>query len=157
MNIEIWSIGKSGDAFIEEGILFYSKRLKPFCKVEFVLLPPSRRTSSMPIETIKKAEEKIITDRLQDHHYLILLDEKGAIFHSRKWAEQIDQLKNSNVNTLVFLIGGPWGITEAIREKARKIWSLSALTFPHQLVRLIMAEQLYRSFSILKNSAYHHE
>jgi 23S rRNA (pseudouridine1915-N3)-methyltransferase len=67
------------------------------------------------------------------------------------------QLQNESVKTLVLLIGGPWGVTENVKNAAQKIWSLSKLTFPHQLVRLILAEQLYRSFSILNNSSYHHE
>jgi len=157
MNIEIWSVGKSSDAFIEEGIRFYQKRLAPFCNVAYSLLPPPKRSVSMPVEQMKKAEEKIILNRLQPHHYLVLLDEKGQSLSSLQWAEQIGRIQTSNVKTLVFLIGGPWGVTEAIKEKARQIWSLSALTFPHQLVRLIMAEQLYRSFSILNHSGYHHE
>ncbi len=157
MNIEIWSLGKENSVFIEEGIQFYLKRLKPYCTVQFHFLPPPKRYSSMEPEESKKREEQIILDRLQPHHYLILLDETGRQLSSLKWAEELMQFQNNRIKTLVFLIGGPWGITENVRRTAQKIWSLSALTFPHQLVRLIMAEQLYRSFSILHNSAYHHE
>lgn len=157
MNIEVWSLGKENDTFIETGIQFYLKRLKPYCTVQFIFLPPPRRRASMEPEESKKKEAQIILDRLQPHHYLILLDEKGRALSSLKWAEEIAGFQNDRVRTLVFLIGGPWGITEAVRQAAKKTWSLSTLTFPHQLVRLIMAEQLYRSFSILHNSAYHHE
>ncbi len=156
MNIEIWSIGKSNETFIEEGIQFYIKRLNPFCKLSYVYINPPKRTKSIPIEQMKRSEEKLILDKLQAHHYLILLDEIGKSYNSRKWAFEIDALKDHS-KTIVFLIGGPWGITENIRNVAHKTWSLSALTFPHQLVRLILAEQIYRSFSILNNSGYHHD
>jgi len=157
MNIEIWSLGKENDAFIEDGIQFYMRRLKPLANVQFVLLPPPRRSAATDPEQSKKWEEKTILERLQPHHFLILLDENGRMLSSRDWANAVQQLQNSSVRTLIFLIGGPWGVTEAVRRRAHKVWSLSPLTFPHQLVRLLMAEQLYRSYSILNHSGYHHE
>lgn len=158
MNIEIWSLGKENDAFVAEGIKHYLNRLKPYCKIRFDLLPPPKRNPNMLPEQSKKIEEKVILSRLDmQKHYLILLDETGTMLTSKVWAEVMGQLQNESVKTLVLLIGGPWGVTENVKNAAQKIWSLSKLTFPHQLVRLILAEQLYRSFSILNNSSYHHE
>lgn len=158
MNIEIWSLGKENDAFVEEGIRFYLKRLNVYIKADFKLLPPPKRNANMQPEQSKSLEEKIILSHLdKEKHYLILLDETGQPKTSMEWANAIRQLQNNSVKTLVLLIGGPWGVTEVIKKLANKTWSLSALTFPHQLVRLILAEQLYRSFSILHHSGYHHE
>jgi 23S rRNA (pseudouridine1915-N3)-methyltransferase len=157
MNIEIWSLGKENDSFIEAGIQFYLKRLKPYCAVQYIFIPPPKRSASMDPEASKKREGELILGRLQAHHYLILLDERGEELRSLKWAEEISKFQNDRVRTLVFLIGGPWGIAETVRQAAKRTWSLSTLTFPHQLVRLLMAEQLYRCFSILQHSAYHHE
>ena len=157
MTIEIWSIGKESTAFIEEGIDFYIKRLKPFLPVQMVTLAPPKRSKAMDPVTSKNAEERIILNRLQSHHYLILLDERGKSFTSLQWAEQLGRLRDSNTKTLVFLIGGPWGVTDTIKATAKQRWTLSTLTFPHQLVRLILCEQIYRAFSILHHSGYHHE
>lgn len=158
MNIEIWSIGKDNESYIDTGIQFYLKRLKPFCKTSLVILPPPRRSANMQPEESKTLEEKIILSRLDEkRHYLILFDERGEILDSEAWAQQISQLQIQSIKTLVLLIGGPWGVTDKVKITANKTWSLSKLTFPHQMVRYIIAEQLYRSFSILNNSGYHHK
>jgi len=157
MNIEVWSLGKENDAYIEKGIQFYLNRLKPFCKTGFVLLPPPKRSANTTPEESKLLEEKIILSRFDEtKHALILLDETGKMLTSESWAEEIEKLQISRAKTVIFLIGGPWGVSDKIKQMAQKTWSLSKLTFPHQLVRLIIAEQLYRSFSILNNSGYHH-
>lgn len=105
---------------------------------------------------VKKYEEGLILKKLKDHHYLILLDEKGKMLSSEGWADHLQQRMSNRTKTIVILIGGAYGVSENIQKKAKQIWSLSKLVFPHQLVRLIVAEQLYRAYSILKNSPYHH-
>lgn len=157
MNIEVWSIGKGSDPFVKEGLKHYLNRLKPYIKVNIKVLAPPKRTAGTTPEESKLLEEKIILSKLNSSHYLILLDERGKALSSIQWAEEVSKLQNSSVKTLVFLIGGPWGVTEKIKRTAQKTWSLSTLTYPHQLVRLILAEQIYRSFSIMNNSNYHHE
>lgn len=157
MNIEIWTIGKQNDAFIEQGVNFYLQRIKPYCSIKMVILPPPKRSENTPIEQTKLLEEKLILEKLTPHHFLVLLDENGKSLSSRKWAQELQQIMNSGTKTLVLLIGGAWGVTQKIKEKANKQWSLSQLTFPHQMVRLMVAEQVYRGFSILHNSPYHHD
>ncbi len=157
MNIEIWSIGKESDAYIRDGILFFQKRIKPYCNVQLAIIaPPKRSVATSPEESIL-LEEKIILDKLTSSHYLIVLDERGKQYTSKAFAEQLQQIMNTGPKTIVILIGGPWGISETIKQRAQKIISLSNFTFPHQLVRIIMFEQLYRAFSILNNGPYHHE
>ena len=98
----------------------------------------------------------MILKKLKPQHYLVLLDEKGKMLSSPQWAKQFQQLMNDSVKTLVLLIGGAYGVSDTIKQQAKQTWSLSPLVFPHQLVRLILAEQVYRAFSILHNSPYHH-
>jgi 23S rRNA (pseudouridine1915-N3)-methyltransferase len=101
-------------------------------------------------------EEELVLKRLTANHYLVLLDERGKLLNSVQWSQQMQQFMNQGVKTLVILIGGAFGVSDAVKSRAKQTWSLSGLVFPHQLVRLIVAEQVYRSFSILNNSPYHH-
>ena len=156
MNIEVWSIGKENEAFIEEGLHYYFTKTKPYNNVELVILQPPKKALTTDIELAKKREEEMILKRLQPSHYLVLLDEKGKMLNSVQWSQQFQQMMNTGVKTLVILIGGAYGVTEAVKKQAKQCWSLSSLVFPHQLVRLIVAEQVYRAFSILNNSPYHH-
>lgn len=156
MDIEIWSVGKENQSFIDEGLQFYFKKTKPYNPVSLVTLQLPKKAATTDIERTKQQEEELILKRLQPHHYLIVLDEKGKMLTSPKWAEQFQQCMNMGTKTLVLLIGGAYGVTPRVKQAARQVWSLSHLVFPHQLVRLIVAEQVYRAFSILHNSPYHH-
>lgn len=156
MNIEIWSLGKDNESFIEEGIQYYLRKTKPYNNVELVLLQTPKKLSTTDIEQSKLQEEALILKKLQPRHYLVLLDERGKQLDSPQWAKNFQQLMNQGTKTLVLLIGGAYGVSDTIRKEARQCWSLSSLVFPHQLVRLIIAEQVYRAFSILNNSPYHH-
>ncbi len=156
MHIEIWSIGKESDNFIEEGIKYYFQKTIPWNTIELVVMQlPKKAATTDPIRA-KQQEEEMLLKKLQPNHYLILLDERGKMLTSPQWAQQFQQCMNQGVKTAVILIGGAFGVTEAIKKRANQCWSLSALVFPHQLVRLIVAEQVYRAFSILNNSPYHH-
>ncbi len=156
MQIEIWSLGKPNEAHFAAAIAHYLKKIQPWCKTELQLIPLPQKSSTASKELILAAEESLILKRLKPQHYLILLDERGKLLSSPGWADTFQSLMNSGTRTLVILIGGAYGVSEAIREKASQCWSLSSLVFPHQLVRLIVAEQLYRAFSILHHSSYHH-
>jgi 23S rRNA (pseudouridine1915-N3)-methyltransferase len=157
MNIEIWSPGKENEAYIEEGMRLYFKKTMPWCPVELIVLSLPKKFATADAATARRQEEEMILKRLQPHHHLVVLDERGKMHNSIQWAAQLQQMMNMGVKTLVLLIGGAWGVTDGVKAKAKQVWSLSPLVFPHQLVRLIIAEQLYRSFSILNNSQYHHE
>jgi len=156
MHIEIWSLGKENDPFINDGIAYYLKKIKPYNSVDLVIIQPSKKFATTDIERTKQHEEELILKKLQPNHYLILLDEKGKQLNSIQWSQQFQQLMNQGTKTLVLLIGGAYGVSDTIRKQAKQTWSLSSLVFPHQLVRLIIAEQIYRAFSILNNSPYHH-
>lgn len=156
MNIEIWSLGKDNEPFIALGVQYYFQKTRPYNPVELVILQPPKKMATADSERARQVEEELILKRLQPQHYLIVLDERGKQLSSVQWSQQFQQLMNMGTKTLVILIGGAYGVTDAVRAKARQVWSLSALVFPHQLVRLIVAEQVYRAFSILNNSPYHH-
>ena len=156
MQIEIWSIGKENDSFINDGIKYFFQKTKPYCPVDLVVLQLPRKNATTDPDRTKQLEEELILKKLQPHHYLIILDERGKQLSSPQWAQQFQQCMNMGTKTLVLLIGGAFGTTDELRKQARQVWSLSNLVFPHQLVRLIVAEQVYRAFSILNNSPYHH-
>ena len=156
MDIEIWSIGKENEPFIEDGIQYYFKKTKPYNPVELVTLQLPKKLATTDIELTKQREEELVLKKLQPQHYLVLLDERGKQLSSPQWAKQFQQCMNNGVKTLVILIGGAYGVSANVQKEARQVWSLSSLVFPHQLVRLIVAEQVYRAFSILHNSQYHH-
>ncbi|MBL7713757.1 MAG: 23S rRNA (pseudouridine(1915)-N(3))-methyltransferase RlmH [Chitinophagaceae bacterium] len=156
MHIEIWSVGKANESFIEQGLNYYFGKTKPWNSIELVLLQVPKKNLSTDVARTKQLEEELILKKLQPHHYLVLLDERGKKLDSIQWSQQFQGMMNQGVKTLVILIGGAFGVSEAVKEKARQTWSLSPLVFPHQMVRLIVAEQVYRAFSILNNSPYHH-
>ncbi len=156
MHVEIWSLGKENEHFIEEGLQYYFKKTRPWNTMELILLQTPKKNATTDIERTKQQEEELILKKLQTGHYLVLLDERGKSLNSIKWSQQFQQCMNQGVKTLVILIGGAFGVTDTIRKRADQCWSLSNLVFPHQMVRLIAAEQVYRAFSILNNSPYHH-
>ena len=156
MNIEIWSIGRDNEQFIEMGVQHYFQKIKPYCNIELVVIQLPKKAATTDVERTKVQEEEAILKKLQPSHHLILLDEKGKLYNSIHWSQQFQQFMNQGVKTLIILIGGAFGVTENVRKHAKQTWSLSSLVFPHQLVRLIVAEQIYRTFIILNNSPYHH-
>ncbi len=156
MNIEIWSIGKENEPFINEGIQYYFQKIKPYNNIELVIIQAPKKAATTDIQKTKQQEEELILKKLHSSHYLVLLDEKGKLLDSIQWSKQYQQMMNQGVKTLVILIGGAYGVSDNIKKRAKQVWSLSSLVFPHQLVRLIVAEQVYRAFSILNNSPYHH-
>lgn len=156
MHIEIWSLGKANESFIESGMQYYFGKTKPWNSIELVLLQVPKKNLTTDVARTKQLEEELILKKLQPHHYLILLDERGKQLDSIQWSQQFQQLMNQGTKTLVILIGGAFGVSDEVKAKAKQTWSLSALVFPHQMVRLIVAEQVYRAFSILNHAPYHH-
>ena len=156
MNLEIWSVGKENESFIDEGLRYYIQKTKPYNPVELVRLQIPKKAATTDIERAKLQEEEMILKKLQPQHYLIVLDERGKQLNSIQWSQQFQQCMNQGVKTMVLLIGGAYGVTDNVKKRANQCWSLSNLVFPHQMVRLILAEQVYRAFSILNNSPYHH-
>lgn len=152
MPIKILTVGKKHESWVSEGIERYQKRLRVPFFLEWVLLPHS----SLEGDRARQEESERILSRLQRDEYVVLLDERGKMLDSPKLSELLaGQLDDSR--TIVLIIGGAYGVDETVHQRADYIWSLSPLVFPHQLVRLLLAEQLYRAQQIRLGGSYHHE
>lgn len=152
MAIRIVAIGKKHEAWVADGVERYQKRLKRPFDVEWVLLPHSAREG----DTARTEESGRIRSRLKPDDFVILLDERGKTFDSPGLsAALLFPLERSQ--SVVIIIGGAYGVDDTIHQRADLVWSLSPLVFPHQLVRLILAEQLYRAQEIAAGNPYHHE
>lgn len=150
--ITILAVGKKHEAWIEDGVTRYHKRLRAPWNVKWVLLPHSTLEGSRA----REEESGRILGRVDPSDYVILLDERGKLLDSPTLSKQIDQLFTEG-HHVVLVIGGAYGVNEQLTSRANLVWSLSPLVFPHQLVRLILIEQLYRAQEIAAGRAYHHE
>lgn len=157
MKLLLWSIGKPHDKELKAAIDQFTQRCNNYFTVEWNIIAPPKNAGSLSEAELKKREGEIILNLLEKTDYLVALDERGKQLSSEGLAEFINARANESVRRLIFFIGGAFGIDEAVLKAAQLKWSLSSLTFPHQLVRLILVEQLYRSFTILRNEKYHHK
>lgn len=149
------AIGKKHDRAIAAAIDDYTERLARHTPLAWLVLPPAK--GKMSIDETKRAEGAQILVRIEDDDYIVLLDERGVGLSSSGLAEFLDALDMQPVRRVVWIIGGAYGVDEAVKKRANFVWSLSRLVFPHQLVRLVMAEQLYRANAIRRGEPYHHE
>jgi 23S rRNA (pseudouridine1915-N3)-methyltransferase len=156
MKIAFWTVGKAHEAYAKEGIDMYTKRISNYFPVEWTIIPPPKSSTVTEAEQ-KKQEASAIRQLLKEGDYLVALDERGSTFTSEILSQFLQQRATASIKRLVFLIGGAYGIDKPILDAAQFRWSLSALTFPHQLVRLILAEQIYRACTIMRNEKYHHK
>lgn len=154
MKIQLWTIGKQQDSGTRQAVEDFTERINRYFPCEWKLLTPSKATDPL---LIKKAEAAIIHAALQKEDYLVLLDERGKNISSPDLANLLQLRANESRKQLVFLIGGAYGVDKTIQARADFTWSLSKLVFPHQIVRLVLAEQIYRACSILRNEKYHHD
>ncbi len=156
MKIQLWSVGKANEPYVKDGVADFTNRISKYFTVSWQIIPPPKNAGLLPQTDLKKKEATTILQMLKPDDFLVALDERGKEFTSEKLAGFLQQRANAGTRNLIFLIGGAYGIDEAVLERCGFKWSLSQLTFPHQLVRLILAEQLYRACTILKNEKYHH-
>lgn len=156
MKIQFWSIGKPHEAYIKAGVEDFTKRLNNYFPADWLILSPPKNAGSLSETELKKAESALVLQTLQKDDILILLDERGKNLSSPELAQWIQQKANTSAKRLVFLVGGAFGVDEAVMKRADFTWSLSRLVFPHMLVRLILSEQVYRACTILRNEKYHH-
>jgi len=156
MKLHFWAIGKNHEPFVKEGIEDFTKRISKYYPVEWNIIPVPKNAGMMSEMDLKKKEGEIILEWLGKDDYLVALDEHGKQFSSEGLADFVVKRSNQSVRNIVFVIGGAFGLDKAVLERANYKWSLSDLTFPHQLVRLVLAEQVYRACTIIKNEKYHH-
>jgi 23S rRNA (pseudouridine1915-N3)-methyltransferase len=156
MKFQFWSVGKPHEPYIREGVDMFTKRIGNYFPAEWLLITPPKNAGSLPGGALKKTEAVQVLSLLQTDDYLILLDERGSQMQSTELAGWLQQRANSGIRRLIFLIGGAYGVDPALQKRADFTWSLSKLVFPHMLVRLILAEQMYRACTIIRNEKYHH-
>lgn len=157
MKIKLWMIGKTAESYLEKGMAIYEKRLPHYLPFQAEILPDIKQAKNMDRPTLKLREGEMVLKKLDKRDFLALMDENGKQFRSVDFAAQIERWSLQGVDNLVFLIGGAYGFSDEVYERANFKMSLSPMTFSHQMVRLIFLEQLYRACSINKGEPYHHE
>lgn len=157
MNIKLLAIGKTDNKALQTLIDDYTKRLSFYIKFELEIIPDIKNAKNLSEAQQKEKEGELILSKLSPTDQLILLDENGKTYSSVGFADELQKKMNSGVKTLVYVIGGPYGFSDAVYSRAQGKVSLSSMTFSHQMVRLFFIEQLYRGFTILKGEPYHHQ
>ena len=157
MNIKLIAIGKTDHKNLQALIEEYQKRLSFYIKFELEIIPDIKNVKNLSEDQQKEKEGELILAKLSPTDFLILLDENGKSYTSIGFANELQKKMNAGIKTLVYVIGGPYGFSETVYQKAQQKISLSEMTFSHQMVRLFFIEQVYRGFTILKNEPYHHQ
>jgi 23S rRNA (pseudouridine1915-N3)-methyltransferase len=154
MALKLLVLDRTKEQFYRLSEAEYLKRLTKYCKLSYIEVPASKKSEKR--EECLTMEESSLLKHIAERDYIILLDEDGKEFTSRQFASELNN-KLVNEPNIVFIIGGAFGFSEAMRIRANDSWSLSKLTFPHHLVRTVFLEQLYRAFTILNGESYHND
>lgn len=157
MTIKLLCVGKTDDRALKTLIDKYVQRLAHYNRFELEVIPDIKNTKSLDSTRQKALEGKEILNKLSPADYVVLLDENGKQYTSEDFAQYLQKQLNSGKKQLIFVLGGPYGFSEEVYQRAQGKLSLSKMTFSHQMVRLFFVEQLYRGFSILRNEPYHHK
>jgi 23S rRNA (pseudouridine1915-N3)-methyltransferase len=157
MKIKLLLIGKTDTDYIQKGIAEYEKRIKHYIPYESIVIPALKNVGGYSPAEIKIREAEQLLKNITVSDYIVLLDETGRELSSVEFSGFLGQRFSSGIKSLVFIVGGAFGVSEALKKKANFILSLSQMTFSHQMVRLFFLEQLYRGLTILNNESYHHK
>jgi 23S rRNA (pseudouridine1915-N3)-methyltransferase len=157
MKVLLIIVGKTDFKYLEEGIQLYSNRIVHYLPFEIITIKDLKKAKSLSPELVKENEGKEILNKIEPTDFVILLDENGKEFTSVQFAKYIENKTITGIRKLIFVIGGAYGYSDNVYKRANDKFSLSKMTFSHQIVRLIFMEQLYRAFTIIKGEPYHHE
>ncbi|WP_283640876.1 23S rRNA (pseudouridine(1915)-N(3))-methyltransferase RlmH [Mesonia mobilis] len=157
MTIKLLAVGKTDDKDLQKLIDQYVKRLKHYCKFKIEIIRDIKKSKKMDENLQKQKEGELILAKTQASDILVLLDENGKNFSSVGFSTWLQKQMNTGMKQLIFVIGGPYGFSDEVYQRANQKISLSKMTFSHQMVRLFFTEQIYRAFTILKNEPYHHQ
>jgi len=157
MKIAFMVVGKTTDTDLQKLQDQYCQRLKHYVNFENIVIPELKNTKSLSIEQQKDKEGELILKAIDPSDDVVLLDDKGKQYSSMGFSEFIQRKMNASTRRLVFVVGGPYGFSSAVYDRANAKLSLSLMTFSHQMIRLLFVEQVYRAFTILKGEPYHHE
>lgn len=156
MKIKLLAIGKTDSKALVELIADYQHRISRHISFEFEIVPDIKNAKNLSEAELKKKEAEGILAKINRGETVVVLDEKGKEYNSVAFAKYLQQFMNAGIRQLVFVVGGPYGVDAKVHKRALASWSLSQLTFSHQMVRLFAIEQIYRAMTILKNLPYHH-
>ena len=157
MKLKLILVGKTVGSPLKEGIADYAGRLKHYAAFSIEEIPELKQAAALSRDQVKEREGALIAARIRDSDHVILLDEHGRRFTSVAWARDLEQKLLHGSRDLVFVVGGAYGFSRQVYDRADEMLSLSEMTFSHQLVRLVFVEQLYRAFTIIRGEPYHHE
>ena len=157
MKIKLLCIGKTNLEDLQTASLDYISKIEHCNPFEIEAIPYLKNTQSLPVEIQKKQEGKLFLKKIIANDIVVLLDESGKEYSSTQFSQFIQDRFNFGCKNLLFLIGGAYGFSDEVYQRANFILSMSKMTFPHKLIRLVFLEQLYRAFSILRGEPYHHE
>lgn len=157
MKITLLAIGKTNARYLQEGIDQYTKRLSHYIPFELKILPDVKTTKTLTTEKQKEMEGQMFLSAIGQGDWVTLLDEKGKEFTSREFASYLDKKTITIPKNLIFIIGGPYGFSQEMYNRANETLSLSKMTFSHEMIRLFFVEQIYRAMTILKGEPYHHD
>lgn len=157
MKITLLTIGKTEDKYLQEGMNKYLKRLKHYIPFKLIELPELKNTKNLSEDQQKNKEAELIFKNISAIDQLVLLDENGTAFSSLQFSGFLNKKMIGSIPNLVFLVGGPYGFSNEVYNRANDKISLSRMTFSHQMVRLFFIEQVYRALTIMKGEPYHHE
>jgi 23S rRNA (pseudouridine1915-N3)-methyltransferase len=157
MKVLLLMIGKTNQENLQQLIQDYINRLQHYVNFETYIIPELKNIKNLPITEQKEKEADLMLKHFENQDNVILLDEKGKQYNSLAFAEFINNKMNSSVKRMVFVVGGPFGFSKRIYDRANGMISMSPMTFSHQMIRLIFTEQLYRAMTIIRGENYHHE
>lgn len=156
MKIKVIVVGKTLKGFIGQGVEEYLKRLKRYLRVEVLVIPDVKMGKSLPVEQLMRKEEELILSGIANGAEVFLLDEQGREYTSMELASFVEEKMVAGIKELTLVIGGAYGVTQAVKSRANGVIAMSKLTFSHQMIRVILFEQLYRAMTIIRGEPYHH-
>jgi 23S rRNA (pseudouridine1915-N3)-methyltransferase len=157
VKILVLFLGKTDKSYIKEGIDDYVNRINYYLPFEVRIIPDLKKSRNLPTDVQRVREGQLILDQINKGDQLVLLDERGREYSSIEFSRWIEKKMISGIRQLIFVVGGPYGLSDEVYQRADCKISLSKLTFSHQMVRMIFIEQLYRAMTIIKNEPYHHD
>ena len=157
MKINLLCIGKTDDKEIKKLINYYLTRLPRHWNFEITEIPDVKNARNLTPDLLKKEEAKLFLNIIENTDLVVLLDEKGKQFTSREFAQKLDSYQNNSIKKICFLVGGAYGFSEEMYQRANEKISISKMTFTHQMIRLFFVEQIYRADQILQGKPYHND
>ena len=157
MKITLAVVGKTAAGYLEQGVSEYVRRLSHYVSFNIQYIADLKNTKNLTVDQQKSNEGKLILQCLEKSDYVVLLDEHGRDYTSMQFADYVQKRMSSGVRRVVFVVGGPYGFSQEVYQRADDKLSLSKMTFSHEMIRLIFTEQLYRAYTILNHEPYHHE